>query len=234
MLIVVGVLYLIFRRHVNLLLLLGAAILGGTAFGHLVYPGSERHFGIVFLAFLACLWILRAASPANAFPATVYILLGISALSSVWAILGSWKRPFSYDKAAAEWIVANHLDRMPLVGEEDTSVVDIAEYLHRPMYLIDCSCVDTYLLFSSRRDSFTTADAPRRILEAEHFYHDAPLLFVLVHTMKPDEEAGLKQEGFQIQPLASFSEAEQIAENFYFYRLELTNPELKNPQPASH
>ena len=39
----------------------------------------------------------------------------------------------------------------------------------------------------------------------------------------PMKKSGLKAEGFQIQPLASFKEAEEIAENFYFYRLTLTD-----------
>ncbi len=192
-------------------------------FRHLIYPGYERHFGIVFLAFLAAVWIVRAGNPSALLPIPVYILLAISALSGVWATIGSWKRPFSYDKTAAEWIVANHLENMPLVGEEDTSVVDVAEYLHRPIYQIECSCVDTYILFSSRRDNFTKADAPRRILEASHFYHDTPLLYVRAFPLKQDEADALKQEGFQVQPLASFAEAEELAENFYFFRLTLTD-----------
>lgn len=223
MLIILGMLYISFRKQKNLLLLMGVAILAGTMFRHLIYPGYERHFGIVFLAFLAAVWIVRAGNPSALLPIPVYILLAISALSGVWATIGSWKRPFSYDKTAAEWIIANHLENMPLVGEEDTSVVDVAEYLHRPIYQIECSCVDTYILFSSRRDNFTKADAPQRILEAAHFYHGKPLLFLRAYPMKQDEEDGLKSEGFQIEPLASFKEAEEIAENFYLYRLTLTD-----------
>jgi hypothetical protein len=221
MLVIVAVLYLAFRTRWNLLLMLAATIVAGTLLGHLIYPGSERHFGVVFLAFIAALWIVRAESPSTLLPWPVYVLLGISAASSVWAVIGSWKRPFSYDKAAAEWMVRNNLLQMPFVAEEDTSAISVAEYLHRPVYMIECNCVDTYLLFSSRRDNYKDADAPSRILQAEHYYHDQPLLFMLVHPMKPEEEQGLKQEGFAIEPMASFHDAEQIAENFYFYRLTL-------------
>jgi hypothetical protein len=224
MLVILGLLYAIFRRYPNLILLLASTILAGTLLGYLIYPGSERHFGVVFLAFFAGIWIIRAARPSVRLPIPVYILLAISAISSVWAIIASWHRPFSYDKAAAAWILENHLEQMPLVGEEDTSAVNVAQYLHRSVYMIDCSCVDSYLLYSTRRDDFKLADAPRRILKAEHFYNDVPLLFMLVHTMHEDERIGLEQEGFQIQPLAAFHDAEEISENFYFYRLELTHP----------
>jgi hypothetical protein len=238
MLIILGMVYISFRNRRNLLFLIGLTILAGTAFRHLIYPGYERHFGIVFLAFLAAVWIVRVEDPSALLPMTVYILLAISVLSGVWATIGSWKRPFSYDKTAAQWIVANHLENMPLVGEEDTSVVGVAEYLHRPIYQIECSCVDTYMLFSSRRDNFTKADAPQRLLEASHFYHDAPLLFVRAFPMKPEEEQGLKQEGFEIEPLATFEQAEEVAENFYLYRLTLTDAAkgataAASPTPAS-
>jgi hypothetical protein len=232
MLLILGMVYISFRNRTSLLLLIGFAIVAGTMFRHLIYPGYERHFGIVFLAFLAAVWVVRAENPAALLPIPVYFLLGISALSSVWATIGSWKHPFSYDEAAAKWIVANHLENMPLVGEEDTSVIGVAEYLHRPIYQIECECVDTYLLFSSRRDDFTKSDAPRRILRAAHFYHDQPLLFVRVYPMKPDEEQGLKAEGFQIEPLATFKEAEEIAENFYLYRLTLSSP-ARSGAPAT-
>lgn len=232
MLLIVGMLYFSFRRYPSLLALLGVTILAGTALGHLIYPGSERHFGVVFLAFLSALWIVRAATPAERLPYPVNLLLGISAVSSLWAVAGSFHRPFSYNKAAASWILDNHLDHMPLVGEEDTSVVGVAEYMHRPIYMIECACVDRFLLFAARRDRYTNADAPQRILEAERFYQDQPLLFVIVHPMHVDEQAALEQEGFRIQPLAQFSGAEEIAENFYFYRLELVpsaSPVTGNP-----
>jgi hypothetical protein len=229
MLIILGMVYFSFRKQRNLLLLIGLTILAGTAFRHLIYPGYERHFGIVFLAFLASAWMVRAEEPSALLPMPVYILLAISALSGVGATIGSWMHPFSYNKAAAEWIVANHLENMPLVGEEDTSVVGVAELLHRPIYMIECSCVDTYMLFSSRRDNFTKADAPQRLLEAAHFYNNAPLLFVRIAPMKPEEEQGLRAEGFEIEPLASFHEAEEFAENFYFYRLTLTGAAAATP-----
>ncbi|HZQ43743.1 MAG TPA: hypothetical protein VFA99_10860 [Acidobacteriaceae bacterium] len=221
MLVILAMIYWAFRSRWNLLVMIGATIVAGTLLSHLIYPGSERHFGVVFLAFVAAAWIVRAEHPAELLPWPVYVLLGVSALCSIWAVAGQWVRPFSYDKAAAEWIVQNHLEGMPLVAEGDTSAVGVAEYLRRPVYMIECSCVDTYLLFSSRRDNFTDADAPARILQAERFYHDQPLLFLREYEMKPEEAAALKQEGFEIQPLATFKEAEEIAEDFYFYRLTL-------------
>lgn len=223
MTIVLCFLYWSFRQRWNLLLLIGSTIVAGTLFAHLIYAGSERHLGVVFLAFVGATWILRAAEPDKLLPWPVYVLLAISALSSVGAIVGSWKTPFSNNEAAAAWMVRNHLNQMPLVTESDTSGISVAELLHRPLYMVECSCVDTYLLFSSRRDDFTDADRPARILQAERFYHDQPLLLMNISAMEPWEEKALKDEGFEVLPMKSFKGAVDYGENFYFYKLTLTN-----------
>lgn len=226
MLIVLAALYLSLRRHRNLILLVAVAIIGGTAFGHLIYQGSIRHYGITFLAFFAALWILRVLTPAKLFPAAAYFLLALSALSGVWAVIASWRHPFSNAKIAATWIRANHLNNLPLVGQYDTSVVGVAEYLHRPIYMIECRCQDTYLLFSSRRDDYTESEAPQRILGAEDFYRGQPLLFVDAEPLSSAEQSAIEDLGLHVQPLAAFSNAEEIVENFYFYRItrDATDP----------
>ncbi len=217
-------LYCSFRGRWNLLMMIGVTIVAGTLFGHLIYLGSERHFGVVFLAFMAAAWIVRAENLTNLLAMADLRTSGdYPVWQSVWALIGSWERPFSYDKAAAEWIVQNHLENMPIVGDDDTSAVDVVQYLHRPVYMIECSCVDTYLLYSSRRDNYEKSWQAERVLEAAHYYHDQPILFMMVHRMHPDEWQQLEAEGFQIEPLAEFSEAEEVAENFYFYRLTLVD-----------
>ena len=219
--VVLAMLYLSFRYRHGLLLMIGVTIVAGTALSHFIYAGSERHYGVVFLAFLAGAWIVRAESLSEHLAWPIYTLLAISALSSVWAVVGSWERPFSCDKATADWIVQNHLESMPLVGDQDTSVMGVAQYLHRSMYMIECSCEDTYLLYTTRRDNYKEAWEPRRVLEAAHYYHDEPILFVKVRKMQPEERQQLQTEGFQIEPLAEFTGAEELYENFYLYRLTL-------------
>lgn len=223
MLVILALLYWAFRGRWNLLLMLAATLVAGTLLGHLIYSGSERHFGVVFLAFVAAAWIVRSEQSTNLLPWPVYLLLGISVASSVWALIGSWERPFSYDRAAAEWILQNHLEDMPLVGNVDTSAVDVPQYLHRPVYMIECSCVDTYLLYSTRRDNYKESWQAQRVREAANYYHGQPILFMMVSRMKPEERQALETEGFKIEPLAEFSEAEEVWENFYFYRLTLVD-----------
>lgn len=79
-------------------------------------------------------------------------------------------------------------------------------------------------MFCSRCRLFESF-APYRILGALHHYHDVPVLFVRVKEMPDDERSQLEREGIRVQPLAAFTGAEEIAENFYLYRLELSTPE---------
>ncbi|HEX4154191.1 MAG TPA: hypothetical protein VHY48_01135 [Acidobacteriaceae bacterium] len=219
MLVVLAALYLSLRRHRNLILLVAVTIVAGTAFSHLVYLGSIRHYGITFLAFLTALWILRGAMPSKLFPAAAYLLLALSVVSGAWAAIAAWRHPFSNAKVAADWIRANNLNSLPLVGQWDTSVIGVAEHLHRPIYMIECRCQDTYLLFSSRRDDYTDDEAPQRILGAEDFYHGQPLLFVDAEPLPSSEQSAMESLGLHVQPLAAFSGAEEILENFYLYRI---------------
>lgn len=221
---VLALLYLALRPHRNLILLVAAAIVLGTLFGHLVYMGSVRHDGIVFLAFLAALWILRSARASANLPAAAYVLLAVGVLSGVWAAVGQWRHPFSNAQPAAAWIQANHLTRMPLVGQVDTTIAGLAESLHRPFYMIECQCVDTYLLFSGRRDNYTDQDAPQRILGAERFYHGQPLLFADAEPLSPQESSGIQSLGLLVQPLAAFTGAEDPTENIYLYRITPQGP----------
>jgi hypothetical protein len=87
--------------------------------------------------------------------------------------------------------------------------------------MIECSCVDTYLLFSARRDNFTDDEAPQRILRAEDYYHGQPLLFVEANPdgVPPSERSALEALGLRLQPLKSFTGAEEIVENFYLFRI---------------
>jgi hypothetical protein len=225
-------LYLALRRNRRLMLTVALMIVVGTLFGHLVYLGSMRHYGMTFLVFLVAVWIIRAQAPGAMLPWAAYVMLSLSAACGIWAAIASWRHPFSNAKVAADWIVANRLQNMPMVGQEDSSVAGVAEYLHRPIYRIECACEDRYMLFSSRRDNYDDRDAPERILGALHFYRNVPVLFVDAQVMSASERSLLEAEGVRIQPLAQFTGAEAFAEDFYLYRLEVRASAEAQQQPA--
>ncbi len=217
---VLGGYYLLFRPRRNLLLLIGLTILASVAFGHLIYTGSLRHYGITFLAFLAALWLLR--SQTSRLPWIAWALLGLTAIGGLYAGVEAWLRPFSNSGVTARWLIANDLDRAPLVGAPDVLVVSVAELLNRPIYMLDCNCSDTYLLFSKRRDSFNRSQIPDRLEMAARAIHETSFLYLGMRPFTGDEESALRNKALMAQPLASFTGA-QVDEDFLVYRISAGN-----------
>jgi hypothetical protein len=207
----------IFRRHRGLLLLVGTTILGGILFGHLIYHGAQRQFGITFLGFLLALWVLRAGSPR--LPAAACLLLGLSAIGGLVANAGQWAAPFSNAEPTVAWLQANGLAQGPIAGTPDTTLSDIAELLHRPVYALDCNCSDTFLLFSNRRDGFSEDQVPARLALAAQNLHAASFLFLDARPLTPQETAAIAAQGLTLTPLTRFTGAEADAENFFVYRV---------------
>jgi len=211
--------YVLFRAHRNLLLIVGLTLLNSIAFGHLIYTGSLHHYAITFLAFLAALWMLRSKTPRLSWVA--YSFLGLSAIGGLYAGICAWQRPFSNSQATARWLTTNHLDAAPLVGSPDTSVITVAEMLNRSIYMLDCACTDTYLLFSRRRDSFYRNQIPERLEGAVRALRVSSFVYLGIGPFSPEEESALLSKGLIAKgPLASFTGAEVDYEDFYVYRIE--------------
>jgi hypothetical protein len=214
---VVAAYYFLFRRHPNLLLLMGVTIVSSITFAQLVYTGYLRHYGITFLAFLAAVWLLRAQIPR--LPAAAYALIGLTAVGGVYAEFQAWQRPFSNAEHTAKWLRANHLDAGPLVAGTDIVVASIAVLLNRPIYMLDCSCSDRFLLFSNRRDWFTESQIPDRLVAVPNALHVTQLVYVSNRAFTSTQESSIRSNGFSVKPLASFTGAQQEDENFYVYQI---------------
>jgi len=242
--VVLGIYWSIFRRNRNLLLLLALTLLACVSFGHLIYLGAMRHYGTTFLAFLSALWLLKAQQPR--LPIGAHILLGLTVFGGLIAGVETWLRPFSNAQPAAAWIAsqiaANRLEPLPLVGTPDTSVVGIAEVLHRPIYMLDCQCQDTFLLYSKRRNNFDVAEIPSRMADAQKFLAVPSYLYIAVYPLTNQEQAEMATKGLAATSLANFTGAEVADENFYLYKVTQTNApsavmqkkDTSHPGPPPH
>lgn len=218
--------WFVLSSHKRLLLVVAATIVGSTLFCFLIYFGSVRNWGIVFLAFLFALWAIRASG--RPVPRVALGLLLVSDAAGLAASLADYHHPFSNARFAAEWLKTNHLDNAQLIGAPDTSAAAVAEYLDKPIYFLDCYCSDTYLLFSSRRDSFKEEQISARAAEAFHrLPHSRPLILILVDPLKPEAKAHLNAN-----ELARFTGSEAWQEDFYLYALP-DNPRDLPPRNKS-
>jgi hypothetical protein len=206
--------------------MLGALAFVGIGFSHLIYMGSPRHFGILFVGFLAGLWMLRGRGEQVSVAA--YVLLALSAIGGAAAEYGQWARPFADDDAAVHWIEQQHLQDAELIGFPDANVVGVAEQLHRPMYFLDCACIDTYMKFSRRRDDFDIDHGvPSGLVQAVRTLHaQTPsgqiMIFMMNRPLTDEEAKQLAASSVDVVPLAQFIEGDVVDEHFFLYKVTLS------------
>ncbi len=210
--------WLCLRRHGNLLVLLGAACVCMVLVGDLLYMGNMRNFGTTFVAFLACLWLMRAAG--ERIPWAGMVLLGLTVLAGVDAEAEQWMRPFSNARNTAMWLEQQGLGGLPWVGSKDTSTIGVAEQARHPLYMLECNCTDTFLLFGKRRDQFDRTEIATRLALARTNLRAPRMVYIGTLPLSDGEATVLRAEGFSIEPLRNFEGAEVPEEDFYTYELD--------------
>ena len=228
----VVLIFLVFRRKPRILLMIAAVATVGILFGHLIYLGFPRHFGIVYLAFIAGLWLLRGRD--EPVSKLAYLLLAINTLAGIAALYGQWARPFADDYVTARWLSDHHLENAAFIGTPDTHVIGVPEKLQRPIYLLDCQCVDTYMKFSSRRDHFEPEqEIPSRLAAAVHSLHAPTMIFMTNRAFHPDEQRKLDAASINAEPLAQFTSGDVDDEHFFLYKVSSrTDPSPSRDTPA--
>jgi hypothetical protein len=217
--IVLAAYYWVFRRQRSLLLLIGATILFAIGFAHLIYIGYARHWGVTVIAFLLGLWVLWYDKlNRRSLSRIAYLFLAISAVKGVAAMAAAWTHPFSETGNVAQWLRQNHLDGEPIAGSSDFDLAGVAEQLQRPVYFLDCNCIDTYMKFAHRRDGLTPDQMPARILRAYDTLHARRLVLVMDSPLPPGDIDTLESTGLQVQPLAHISGSEDHLE-FFLYQV---------------
>ncbi len=217
--VILGAYYLLFCRDRNLCLLVILVVAVAVSFGHLIYMGSTRHGGVTLLAVLVALWIQRYRR--TSVPFLAFALLGISAVAGATAAVTQWHHPFSNAPATAQWLRDHGLQSAVLVGTPDTSVAGVAEELQRPMYFLDCSCSDSFLLFANRRDNFSWDQIPQRLTLAAQQLRAPEMILLVSHAGLSDADIkAIQEQSFQVTPMVKFVGAEVWGEDFYLYRVD--------------
>jgi hypothetical protein len=188
-----------FRKQPRLLWMMILLSVAGTAFFDLIYLGSVRHSGIMYLAVMAAIWFLRYRGEMVA-PAA-YGLLVLGAIGGLETAYGQWARPFSDDAATAQWIRQEHLDTLPLIGTPDTHTI-----------------VDTYMKFSNRRDDFDPEhDIPGRLAQALRDLHTNDALFLTNSPLTVQMQQQIAAQHVQLRLLKKFENGERFDEHFIVY-----------------
>ncbi len=220
---VLALLYFAFRKHRAMAMMVGVTLVFGILFSDITGVAGVRHIGIAYLIVIAALWMLRFEGVPPSWPG--YVLLSLAVLANIVTFAQQWGRPFVDDDAAAQWIVAHHLQDMPLIQTPDTILIGLPERLERPVYQLDCLCIDRVLTFHRRRDLFNAPDfdraaaIPPRSLQAMHDLHTSEALFLFNQPLTPAQYAAFSAEHLAVVPAAQFTAGVLEDERVYIYRL---------------
>jgi hypothetical protein len=161
----------------------GLSTAGILAWTYIASVGFARHYGHLFLALIAAIWLARAradpvksAASAGTDPETPgsTALSGIlTAIFAVQAAGGLFSAgmdiiyPFSQAKAVAGYIKQNGYADLPIVGEMDYLMTPVSAYLGRKFYFVRGERLGSYVKWDMKRFQDVS---PRLILErAEQF-----------------------------------------------------------------
>jgi hypothetical protein len=218
---IVIALYAILRKDKDILGLFALALLGIGAFCYVVYSGTVRHWGIIFIVFICCLWLQRARG--RAMSRLAIVLLSINAMAGVAAAIAAELRPFSQAAQTAQWIRHQGLADATWIAVPDVPASAVAGYLGRPFYYPSCACERTFIRWGD--DSHTPVPTRMVPIQVARVLEErcAPEAFLLLNTeVDAEVQPYLKDFELEFARLAQFDGAEIPAENFVIYRVDGT------------
>ncbi len=178
-------------RHRAALALWTAATAATLAFTYAKFEGGLRHHGHLFLAYLAASWIAAAAdaeagsSGGRVRRGALAVLLSVHALAGLGAAGADAVLPFSAAGATARFLREAGLDRLPLVGDNDSTASAVAAALGRPIHYPRSGRTSTFVVWDLRRkEKVSDID----VLAAAHRVRGAPeglVVLVLDHALDP-------------------------------------------------
>ena len=221
------------KRPIALLIYL-ASMLGLLAFSYLVYyMDNARYNGFLFMTFLMAAWIFRdcpeihvvkrkaratrktASTGFTAWPRTFSTLLTFilvcQCIGGIIAVRMEIRHVFSFGKQTAEYIKAQGLQDLPMVGDRDTMVSTVVGYLNKDhVYYVKGNRLGSFVRWDQARKDFR-AD----VVDVAKTLHTETSQDVLLILNYPLNAARL--ERFPLTPLAHFTGAVVRSENFHLY-----------------
>ena len=213
------------RRVVPLGVYLGS-VFGLLAFFYVFHGGALRHHGFLLVAFLMLLWMGQAFSPSQAGASfspvlrryasvLLSIFLAFHAFGGIRAFQYDLRYPFSLAHRTAEYLRAESLDSLPMIGHMDHAASAVLGFLEhkRSIHYARADRAGSFIRWDVARKKTPVTDAvllSRTAALAAH--EDSPVVLIL------NSPLGLPLEGYsEVRPLVSFTGALLEDENFHLY-----------------
>lgn len=191
-----------------------------------IYRASIRHYGHLFLLFMACIWLsninksdkylINFKGKANKIFKTTFltIILIPSLIGSSVAFYYDWKYPFSNGKYVAEYIEKNYdKDEIVIVGYQDYATETVAGYLDKDIYYPNSKSFKKLVDWSNRFKEERTEAIFR---EADSFSRAYDTVLVIKYK-EPFKESEIPIK-YNFEKLdVEFNNSIVYTENYYLY-----------------
>jgi hypothetical protein len=148
-----------FYKNIKILAvyLFGTAIMIG--FFDMKYLGTLRHWGYLYILFVACAWLLfkeqqgqKASKRLKLYQQVViYFLVSLQFVAGGIAVYKDYKYPFSDAKAAASYIKSAKLENLPIVGVLDYNTETVLGYLNKTAFYPQSGSWGSFVIWDARR-----------------------------------------------------------------------------------
>jgi hypothetical protein len=183
--------------------------------GYFKFQGSLRHWGYIFLALLASLWL---AAPFLQHRAKIYftIFLLLQAALGIHAWATDVAYVFSPAKEAASFIRKSECNHFPLAGSRDALVSGVSGFLNRPMFYAEANHLGRFIVWT--RDSKKVLPKEEVAVRIEKYFRDNNSLhFCFLAT----ENWDAAPKGWSMKKLADFRTSIRTDERFSLYEVSL-------------
>ena len=224
---IIGVTTVITLSRPTALLVYISSTTGLLVFFYIKYQGSIRHHGFLFITFLLTVWGGRSFKSYFRWPyffesyarASLNLLLTglllMHAMGGLRAVANDVKYPFSYSKLTAEFIKAQKLDKIPILGDVDFAVSTVVGYLEKEsVYYARGDRKGSFVRWDNRR---THGVSNQQVLEKAKqvsIESQSDVLLILNYSL-PTEETIKKH---RVDKLVEFTGSTIGDEGFYLYR----------------
>jgi hypothetical protein len=207
--------YLLIPDWVSLIFFLLSAfsICGFLAISRL---SGARYYGVVFLAFIAALWLNRTRTvgiqSSGCFKEyVIYLVLAIQVAGGIPAWWLDVRHPFSESKNLAAFIVRNGLANRPLVMENCLRA-SVLPYLEQKAYFVSSSSIGSFCKWNEMGFPFAKLSQDTLLFRAKAFSANSngALLVTNSPLVEPDKDTKL---------LGAFVGSIVETENFYLYQI---------------
>jgi hypothetical protein len=162
--------------HALLFFLLGSG--GVLAFTYLVWGGSTRYYGHLFLVLLASLWIARIAPPTESFRppdrrfrvhalpwrnSGLTVILVLQVLAGAILYLEDLRKPFSSAQRTASFLQRSGLGTLPSAGSPSLPASALAGHLDREIFDLEKGRLGTFVAWGVKGGKIQPGEVVDRV-----------------------------------------------------------------------